>query len=169
MTVDSLMGIVEARGRQYTTVIDALESRKLELGAVPSVHPIGGEGWYSSGFGHRKDPFTGRRSFHSGLDISAKAGSPVLATADGIVEYSGREGFFGYVVKVDHGNGIHTVYAHNSVNLVTKGEQVRRGQVIARVGSTGRSTGPHLHYGVRVDGEYVNPYRYILPDDVVVD
>ena len=123
----------------------------------------------SSGFGSRRDPFTGRKNFHSGLDIAAREGTKIVATADGVVTRSGRNGFFGLAVRIDHGNGIETVYAHNKDNLVEVGERVKRGQVIATVGSTGRSTGPHIHYGVVVDNKYVNPLGYILPEDVIVD
>jgi murein DD-endopeptidase MepM/ murein hydrolase activator NlpD len=93
----------------------------------------------------------------------------VLCTADGVVRESGNDGFFGLVIKVDHGNGIETVYAHNAENLVRRGDRVRRGQVIARVGNSGRSTGPHVHYAVVVDGRHLNPMDFILPEDVVVD
>ncbi len=159
----------EDRRRSYQAIVEKLGARNESLSQVPSIHPLEGNGWYSSGYGHRNDPFTGRRAFHAGVDISAPTGTPVHATADGVVIQAGRNGFYGKSVKIDHGNGIVTVYAHNESNLVKKGQRVERGDVIATVGSTGRSTGPHLHYAVVVDEKHVNPFGYILPEDVVVD
>jgi murein DD-endopeptidase MepM/ murein hydrolase activator NlpD len=168
--VDSLMRTSEQQRHEYERVLQTLRDRNETLDHLPSIYPVeGGDGWYSSGFGHRKDPFTGRRAFHAGVDISCAEGTPVVATADGVVARATRDRFFGNAVRIDHGNGIETVYAHNSENLVNKGDKVRRGQVIAKVGSTGRSTGPHLHYAVIVDGKATNPMTYILPDDIVVD
>lgn len=169
VSVDSLLLHAETRRRNYERIVSTLRAREEELSAIPSIHPLGGGGWYSSGFGHRKDPFTGRRAFHAGLDISSPAGTPIHATAAGVVTRSGRDGHYGNAVRIDHGNGIVTIYAHNSENVVAKGDVVERGQVVAKIGSTGRSTGPHLHYAVLVDGKPVNPFGYILPDDIVVD
>jgi murein DD-endopeptidase MepM/ murein hydrolase activator NlpD len=167
--VDNLVRRSETQRRGFENVIHLLRERKEELVHVPSIHPVGGAGWYSSGHGYRVDPFTGRRAMHHGLDISCPEGTAVLCTADGVVRESGNDGFFGLVIKVDHGNGIETVYAHNAENLVRRGDRVRRGQVIARVGNSGRSTGPHVHYAVVVDGRHLNPMDFILPEDVVVD
>jgi murein DD-endopeptidase MepM/ murein hydrolase activator NlpD len=167
--LDELVRTSESRRRLYEQVLDVLETRQKKFDHVPSIHPLNNEGWVSSGFGSRRDPFTGRRAFHSGLDIAARKGTEAVATADGVVTRSGRNGFFGLSVRIDHGNGIETVYGHNMENLVEEGERVKRGQPVSRVGSTGRSTGPHLHYGVLVDGKYVNPLAYILPEDVIVD
>jgi murein DD-endopeptidase MepM/ murein hydrolase activator NlpD len=110
----------------------------------------------------RPDPFTGRSTMHRGLDMSAWTGTPVYATADGRVRKAGRGGYLGLIVEIDHGNGIVTRYGHNSRLLVKAGQRVRRGDVIAEVGSTGRSTSPHCHYEVHVDGRHLNPLRYIL-------
>jgi murein DD-endopeptidase MepM/ murein hydrolase activator NlpD len=170
VSVDSLLLHAETRRRNYELIVSTLRAREEELEAIPSIHPLGASsGWYSSGFGHRKDPFTGRRAFHAGLDISCPQGTPIYATAAGTVVRSGRDGHYGHAVRIDHGNGIVTLYAHNEENVVAKDERVERGQQIAKVGSTGRSTGPHLHYAVLVDGKPVNPFGYILPDDIVVD
>jgi murein DD-endopeptidase MepM/ murein hydrolase activator NlpD len=142
------------------------DTRANALDFIPSGSPLGGCGSYVSGFGYRRDPFTGRRAFHAGLDISSPAGTPIYATADGVVLYSGRDGFLGKCVKIDHGNGIITVYAHNSDNYVEVGDHVQRGDMIAEVGSTGRATGPHVHYGVLVNDEHVNPLSFLQSDEV---
>ncbi len=159
----------ESQRKGYQQALEGLRERREALDHLPSIHPLGNEGWYSSGYGYRTDPFTGRRAFHAALDVSCRHGVPILSTADGIVTDSGKDGFYGLAVKIDHGNGIETVYAHNAKNLVKRGEKITRGQVIAYVGSSGRATGPHLHYAVIVDGKHVNPLGYILPEDVVVD
>ena len=116
---------------------------------VPIQKPIEGSFWRTSGFGNRKDPFTGKPAFHSGYDFAARTGTPVLAAAAGIVTHRGRLGSYGKAVEIYHGEEISTLYGHLSDYKVEKGEFVNRGQVIALVGSTGRSSGPHLHYEVR--------------------
>ena len=163
-----IRGAEETR-RQYEVTIAKLREQKEDLARIPSIHPLDGTGWYSSGFGHRDDPFTGRRAFHAGLDISAPVGTPIHAAADGVVIQAGWNGAYGKSVKIDHGNGMVSIYAHNSLNIVAKGDEVSRGDVIAKVGSTGRSTGPHLHYGIKVDNKHVNPYNFITPPNVAVD
>ncbi|MEO0148626.1 MAG: peptidoglycan DD-metalloendopeptidase family protein [candidate division WOR-3 bacterium] len=136
---------------------------KEELKRIPSIPPI--KGVFSSGFGIRKDPFTGGIEFHKGIDISAPTGTPIVATADGVVEYAGwnSEGY-GNQVVIDHENGIKTRYAHMFKVLVKEGQRVKRGQVIGLVGSTGKSVAPHVHYEVYLNGNPVNPTRYILVD-----
>ncbi len=131
------------------------------LSSTPSIWPT--RGYLTSGFGYRRDPFTGRRSFHKGIDISAPIGQKVHATAKGIVIRTGyqRRGL-GRWVEIDHGFGFTTFYGHLSRILVRPGQRVKRGDVIGLVGSTGRSTGPHLHYEVYVYGKVVNPLLYIL-------
>ena len=119
-------------------------------------------GWFSSRFGIRADPFTGRPTMHSGLDLASRYGAPVMATADGVVTYVGYQNGYGHIVSIDHGYGIQTRYAHNSKLYVQRGQKVRRYEVIAAVGNSGRSTGPHLHYEVRVRGVAVDPINYIL-------
>ncbi len=144
----------------FYELIEFLEERKSLLLSTPSIRPT--RGWVSSGFGFRKSPFTGQRQFHRGVDFASRVGTPVLATADGVVIRSAKDRLFGRIVEVDHGNGYITLYGHNSSNFVKKGDRVKRGQVIGTVGNTGRSTGPHLHYEVRLNGVAVNPDRYIL-------
>jgi murein DD-endopeptidase MepM/ murein hydrolase activator NlpD len=131
------------------------------LGTVdaPSLWPIVGK--VTSSFGEREDPFNGEGAFHAGIDISAGFGEPVHATADGVVEFADRTSGYGREVILDHGHGIKTVYGHMSGFAITTGDEVRRGQVIGYVGMSGRSTGPHLHYEVRIQNVPVNPHKYL--------
>lgn len=129
------------------------------LAATPNAMPV--EGWFSHGYGWRKDPFTGEREFHQGVDIVAQAGTPIIAPADGVVSRGGRFPQLGNSVDLAHGYGYVTRYAHMSGIAVSAGDRVRRGDVIGHVGSTGRSTGPHLHYEVFRDGKRVNPWKYL--------
>lgn len=125
----------------------------------PSLWPV--NGILRSSFGGRSDPFSGEGAFHTGIDLQAARGTPVHVTADGVVESAGWSTGYGKLVVVNHGNGIDTYYAHLSQFLVVPGEEVRRGQVIALSGGTGRVTGPHIHYEVRLHGTPVNPYKYM--------
>ena len=138
------------------------KNQKSLLSSTPSIWPT--HGWVTSGFGFRKSPFTGLREKHEGWDIAARSGSPVRATADGEVVVEGREHGYGKMIKINHGYGVVTVYGHNSKHLVKAGEHVKRGQIIAFVGNTGRSTGSHLHYEVLLHGIPVSPKNYILED-----
>ena len=131
------------------------------LGSVPVRRPLDGEVDPSSGFGVRADPFTGSPAMHTGLDMLADPGDPVRATADGTVKAAGWSGGYGRVVDVDHGNGLSTRYAHLSSVDVRVGQAVRIGQIVGKVGSSGRSTGPHLHYETRVRGEPVDPQKFL--------
>jgi murein DD-endopeptidase MepM/ murein hydrolase activator NlpD len=126
---------------------------------APDLWPVTGP--ITSSFGQREDPFNGEGAFHSGVDISAGFGTPVRAAADGVVQTAGLENGYGREVILDHGNGIETLYGHLSGFTVTDGQQVREGQVIGYVGMSGRSTGPHLHYEVRIHNTPVNPHRYL--------
>ena len=141
---------------------DFFKNQKSLLSATPSTWPT--RGWVTSGFGLRKSPFTGLRERHEGWDIAARSGSAIRATADGLAVVVGRELGYGKMIEVDHGYGLMTRYGHNSKNLVKVGSRVKRGQIIALVGSTGRSTGPHLHYEVLLNGIPMNPKNYILED-----
>ena len=129
------------------------------LASTPSVMPV--EGWLSEGFGWRKDPFTDQRQFHRGIDIVSDTGTTVVAPADGIVSRAVRVPDYGKMIDLSHGFGFVTRYGHLSEILVRPGQRVRRGDPIGRVGSTGRSTGPHLHYEVFRDGRRVNPWKYL--------
>lgn len=128
--------------------------------SIPTVWPL--RGWVTSDFGWRRSPISGGRQLHEGMDIASPYGTPVFASGDGVVTFAGRHGGLGNNIIVDHGYGLATVYGHNSQILVKEGDQVKRGTVIARVGSTGRSTGPHLHYEVLVNGIPVDPSQFIL-------
>jgi murein DD-endopeptidase MepM/ murein hydrolase activator NlpD len=127
---------------------------------LPSLWPV--DGVLRSSFGGRSDPFSGEGTFHTGVDLEAATGTPVHVTADGVVISAGWSGAYGKLVVVDHGNGIQTYYAHLSEFRVIPGEEVQRGQVIALSGGTGRVTGPHMHYEVRLRGTPVNPYKYLV-------
>ena len=131
---------------------------------APRSTPRPVRGWISSGYGYRKSPYTGKRQFHAGIDIAASYGSDVKSTAAGIIIFSGRKQGYGKVVEIDHGNGFITRYAHNSKLLVKKGRRVSRAETIAKVGDSGRTTGPHVHYEVQLNGIKVNPYKYIVDD-----
>ncbi len=141
-------------------LLQALRSNREILASMPSIWPV--EGFITSRFGSRSDPFTGRSEYHKGLDISARTGTPVHAPGKGVVIFSGVENGYGEIIRVQHGGGIITCYAHLSRRTVNEGRQVSRGDVIGYVGSTGRSSGPHLHYEIRLNGVNVDPLRYIL-------
>jgi hypothetical protein len=131
------------------------------LALVPYRKPVIGEVEFTSGFGVRSDPFLGRPAMHTGLDFRASTGDPVRATANGKVVSSGWAGGYGRMVEIDHGNGLSTRYGHLSEIDVKVGDVVKIGQVVGLVGSTGRSTGPHLHYETRIDGEAVDPQKFL--------
>ena len=145
----------------FSSLLDYLEDKRKLLASSPAIRPING-GWITSRFEYRKSPFTGRREFHQGLDIAARVGTPVVATADGVVLFSGRKGSLGNAVMIDHGNGVITRYGHLHECFKKRGETVSREDVVGSVGNTGISTGPHLHYEVRINGVAVNPEKYIL-------
>lgn len=145
--------------QQLDLLAALLEGREAASAALPSRMPA--PGYISSPFGPRPDPFTGARSHHFGVDIDANIGDPIHAAADGIVTFSGIQSGFGVTVVIDHGNGYETLYAHNQRNLVRVGDVVRAGQQIATVGSSGRSTGSHLHFEVHVNGRPVDPRAYL--------
>ncbi|MEO8724667.1 MAG: peptidoglycan DD-metalloendopeptidase family protein [Acidobacteriaceae bacterium] len=129
------------------------------MAEAPSLWPV--EGTLTSSFGERLDPFSGEGAFHKGVDISAIIGTPILAPADGLVETAQDENGYGRCVTLDHGHGVTTIFGHMSAFAVTPGERVHRGEIIGYVGSSGRSTGAHVHYEVRIDGTPVNPHSYL--------
>lgn len=158
--VDDLAREVEARSRLLETIEDRLREGRIRAQLVPSASPVPDQPW-ASGFGWRTDPFTGLAAMHEGIDFIAEPGTPILAAAAGIVIAAERHPEYGNVVELDHGNGLTTRYAHAQTLLVAPGEFVRRGQQIATVGSTGRSTGPHLHFEVRKNGVAQNPAHFL--------
>lgn len=158
--IDKLKYELAQEDKNIKELFNYLKKKSIRLSCTPSIMPA--EGWISSPFGYRRDPFTGKRRFHEGLDISNRAGTPVIAPADGIVVFTGREGGYGNLITISHGYGISTRYGHLKKIFVKPGQKVQRGDIIGEMGSTGRSTGPHLHYEVRIYGKPVNPINYIL-------
>lgn len=135
--------------------------------AIPSVQPVQHLN-FSSNFGVRSDPFRGTAAMHAGVDIPGPTGTPIYATADGVISHADRLGGYGNMVEINHGKGISTRYGHLSKILVSDNMRVKRGQLIALMGSTGRSTGPHLHYEVRIDGHPVNPLPFLTTGDYLL-
>ena len=162
----SLTNLLEDRGRKLTLLEELIMNRQLEERTVPTGKPVR-SGWISSYFGGRTDPETGKRAFHKGIDFVAKLGSDVVAVADGVVEYSGWRSGYGRIVEIRHVGGYLTRYAHNSTLLVDKGDLVQQGQSIATLGSSGRTTGPHVHFEVLKDGNTVDPLEYVQLDATV--
>lgn len=159
---DSLSWQVEDRGDKLSLLESVLHETHAQKQMTPSLRPVR-TGWFSSSFGWRIDPFTGRKAFHDGWDFSAEAGSDIYSAAGGIVQYSGFHPQYGNMIEVSHGNGLTTRYAHARKRLVKAGDLVMKGSKIAEVGSTGRSTGAHLHFEVLHHGAPQNPSRYLRP------
>ena len=158
--MDAVQGQLAASGGQLSVLEALLFDRQLERSAVPSRSPVASS-YVTSGFGTRADPFSGGRSYHRGIDFRARHGDPVMAVADGVISYSGWRTGYGNVVEVDHGNGYVTRYAHNTRNTVRVGDLVRSGQEVAKAGSTGRSTGTHVHFEVWENGRVLNPRQFL--------
>jgi septal ring factor EnvC (AmiA/AmiB activator) len=158
--LDDLTTQIKDRERQLSVLESLISNRNLSRQIVPGGRPVT-QGWISSYFGHRSDPFTGRKAFHRGLDFAGPAGSQVVAVAAGVVTYSKDRFGFGKTVEVNHGNGYVTRYAHNQRVLVSVGDTIQKGQPIALIGSTGRSTGPHLHFEVLKQGRAVDPMTFV--------
>lgn len=158
--LDQLGRQFEASGEQLAVLESLLFNRQLDMNSVPSREPVAG-GYVTSSFGYRADPFRGGRALHKGMDFSARTGDAVLSVADGVISFAGRRAGYGNMVEVDHGNGYVTRYAHNSRLLHKVGTLVRAGQEIAKAGSTGRSTGPHVHFEVWQNGRAVNPNKLL--------
>jgi murein DD-endopeptidase MepM/ murein hydrolase activator NlpD len=160
------LAAMDSRARQLAGRLDTVESKLEErvrwISSTPAIAPV--RGILTSGFGYRADPMTGERGIHQGLDIAASAGQPVHASADGIVTQAGEVSGLGRAVYLAHGYGLVTRYGHMSRVDVRPGQRIKRGDVLGLVGNTGRSTGYHLHYEVRLDGSPVNPLGYILDD-----
>ena len=159
--LDKLVRQAKLQRESYADIIDNMQQKSDSLRFTPSLRPVD-VGFVSSRFGRRMDPITGRRTMHRGTDYSARYGTPVKATADGVVTFSGMWKTYGNVVELSHGNGLITRFAHMSKRLVRKGQKVRRGDIIGRVGATGKSTFTHLHYEVERDGKRVDPLKYVL-------
>lgn len=159
LRIDEVRRQIDLRRESQEEIQGILNDQRSLLAAKPSGWPV--KGWLTSKFGMRRDPFDGRRKMHEGLDIAARTGTAVTATADGIVSSVRTEAGYGKVIVVDHGYGYRTIYGHNSRTYAKVGQRVRRGDRIAAVGNTGRSTGSHVHYEIRLNGLPVNPKKYI--------
>ncbi len=155
-------GDVGALADGFEALAARIQALRRSWDRTPAISPVDGEHWISSGFGWRRSPFTGRREFHNGLDMAGREGTPVVAVADGRVVRVVRDRRLGNAVAVDHGDGVETVYGHLGRVDVAKGQAVVRGQRLGGMGNTGRSTGPHVHYAVKVDGKFVNPRPYLV-------
>lgn len=158
--LDQLQAQLQSSGGQLTLLESLLFNRELDRNAVPSRMPIANT-YITSGFGGRADPFGGGSQYHKGIDFKANVGDAVTAVADGVVSYSGVRSGYGQVIEIDHGNGYVTRYAHNSRLLLKVGDLARAGQTIAKAGSTGRSTGAHVHLEVWENGRVVNPRKFL--------
>jgi murein DD-endopeptidase MepM/ murein hydrolase activator NlpD len=156
--IENLMGEIQKTVERVDEIKDYLRIQKDIYMATPKGYPA--EGNISSPYGRRVNPISGERTFHSGVDISANSGTPIRATADGVVSYSGWTQSSGYVVIIEHGCDFSTAYAHNRSNAVKVGQRIKRGEIVGYVGSTGKSTGPHVHYEVWEKGKRINPRNF---------
>ncbi len=158
--IDELMIALDGRDDYLSILESKLLQQSVLKDTLPNSSPVDAA-YNSSSYGWRIDPFTGSKAFHEGLDFTAAVGTPIHAAADGIVIFAEQTPDYGKIVKIDHGSGLETRYAHASRLLVKVGDRVEKGQVISLVGSTGRSTGPHLHYEIRLNGEPLDPRKYL--------
>jgi murein DD-endopeptidase MepM/ murein hydrolase activator NlpD len=159
----SLVKKTRALQRDLRELVEAMWDQRQILDSTPSIVPVKARKyWFSSGFGWRRSPFTGAKEFHNGLDICSHKGAPIVAPADGVVYRKGNHRYLGKYIRINHGRGVTTTYGHLSEHNVRKGQRVKRGEIIAFMGNTGRSAGTHLHYSVKVNRKYVNPFHYIL-------
>lgn len=158
--IDAVIHELEDREQQLRVLEDVLMSSHMQEEVFPEGRPIK-RGWISSYYGTRTNPFTGKLQFHKGMDFAGKSGADVLAVAGGVVTWSGERYGYGNLVEINHGNGYITRYAHNKEQLVDVGTTVKKGQVIAKMGSTGRSTGPHVHFEVLKNGRQINPQKFV--------
>jgi murein DD-endopeptidase MepM/ murein hydrolase activator NlpD len=161
--VDDLQTQLSSREQQLGVLENLILTRELNKQVYPEGRPVQ-EGWISSYFGRRADPFTGYSAVHKGLDFAGPEGTKITSVAAGLVTYAGERTGYGQMVEINHGNGLATRYCHNEKLLVKQGDMVRKGQDVALMGSTGRSTGPHLHFEVLKNGAQVDPLRFIGED-----
>ena len=158
--IDEVILELEDREQQLGVLENILMSSHMQEEVLPEGRPIK-RGWISSYYGTRTNPFTGKLQFHKGMDFAAKSGSDVLAVAGGVVTWSSKRYGYGNLVEINHGNGYMTRYGHNAKNLVEVGDTVKKGQLISLMGSTGRSTGPHVHFEVLKNGRQINPQKFV--------
>lgn len=159
-SLERIAGALDRQQERLAALENLMLDRKVNAAVTPSGWPVEG-GWVSSGFGKRADPFTGQRSMHEGVDIATRFGTTIQAMGDGLVTFSGEKAGYGLMVEITHDAALVTRYAHTSASLVKVGDRVQKGQAIAQVGTSGRTTGPHLHFEVLRDGNAVNPQRYL--------
>ena len=160
ISLNRLEQALQDRQDKLSAMEAMLMGRSLRDSTLPRGNPVKG-GWFSSLFGYRADPITGKKEFHFGVDLAGRSGMAVTSIASGLVTWSGPNHGYGNMVEISHGNGYITRYAHNKENLVNVGEKVEKGQMIATMGSTGRSTGAHVHFEVVRNGRHINPHSYI--------
>lgn len=160
--IDRVISETQLREQSVIDLWELLSERQSLLASTPNIKPA--RGWSTSKFGYRVSPFSGKPTFHSGMDIAAAPGSPVFAPAEGVISYTGYDEGYGKLVTIDHGYGVTTRFGHLSQSYVQVGQKVSRWDVIASVGNSGKTTGPHLHYEVRVNGTPRNPQIYILDE-----
>ena len=160
VSLKNLSQQLDDRNQQLSVLETLMMNRNLQAEVMPAGRPIT-RGWLSSYFGIRTDPFNGRRVHHKGVDFAGKMGSDVVSVAAGVVTYSGKRSGYGNLVEINHGNGYSTRYGHSSELLVKVGDTVKKGQKVAKMGTSGRSTGPHVHFEVLLNGRAVNPKKYI--------
>ncbi|MCG8428533.1 MAG: peptidoglycan DD-metalloendopeptidase family protein [Chromatiales bacterium] len=158
--MSQLSKALDDREQKFDLLANLMASSKVQDDMVPRGRPVA-KGWISSRYGTRKDPFTGKKAFHHGVDIAGKKNSEVTAVASGLVIWAGKKSDFGYLVEIKHADGYTTKYAHNSKIFVKAGDLVKRGDVVALMGSSGRSTGPHLHFEVARNGKTINPIKVL--------
>ncbi len=158
--LDQIKNQAESQEVSFFELDEFFREQSSLLTHTPSIWPV--KGWVTSTFGYRQSPFTGLREMHEGIDVATQMKAPIIAPAGGIIIRTGFDRGYGNLLEIDHGYGVVTKFGHTSKVLVSVGQKIKRGDVVALVGSTGRSTGPHLHYEVLLNGVPVNPFRYIL-------
>lgn len=160
--IDKAVNETQLKEQSVIDLWESLSERQSLINATPNIKPA--RGWLTSRFGYRVSPFSGKAALHAGLDIAAAPGSPIYAPADGVVSFAGYDQGYGKLVSIDHGYGVTTRFGHTSQIYVQVGQKISKWDVIAAVGNTGRSTGPHLHYEVRINGTSVDPINFILDE-----
>ena len=158
--IDAVIAELEDREQQLSVLENILITSNMQEEVFPTGRPIK-RGWISSYYGTRTNPFSGKLQFHKGMDFAGKSGSDVLAVGGGVITWSAKRYGYGNLVEINHGNGYITRYGHNSENLVNVGDTVKKGEIISRMGSTGRSTGPHVHFEVLKNGRQINPQKFV--------
>jgi len=159
ITNDDISIIIAEQTQAYNDLVNSMASQLSYLDARPDFYPT--KGTYSSPFGYRKDPITGKTTLHNGIDISNKVGTPIYAAGTGIVTFAGYDGNFGNVLIIDHGYGYESVYAHCKTLLYSPGDEIAKGEQVATIGQSGRTTGPHLHFEIRYNGTPINPLKIL--------